>query len=73
MTAPLKILMLEDNTTDAEIVQRMLLKGNLFFEFRLAIDKETYLEALDKFQPDIILSDHSFTTIQFNKCPGCGP
>jgi PAS domain S-box-containing protein len=54
-----KILILEDSDFDAEIVQRLLLKKKLQYEFHLAIDKATYLLALDQFRPDIILSDHS--------------
>ena len=60
----LKILMLEDSTDDAEIIQRFLLDKKFDCEFRLAIDKETYLLALDQFHPDIILADHSLP--QFN-------
>ena len=59
MKDSLKILLLEDNTDDAEIIQRFLLKEKLNCGFRLAIDKKTYLSALDQFNPDIILSDHS--------------
>jgi len=59
MKALLKILILEDNDTDAELVQQLLQKEKLHCEFRLAINKETYLLALDQFYPDIILSDHS--------------
>ncbi len=77
MLQPLKILILEDSPVDAEMVQRQLIKGKLSCEFRLAINKETYLQALEDFRPDIILSDHSlpqFTstdalTIARNKFP----
>ena len=64
MTEPLKILMLEDHATDAEIVERLLKKQKLHFEFRLAMNKDEYLQALDQFQPDVILSDNSLP--QFN-------
>ena len=55
----LKILILEDSDTDAAIVQHLLLKEKLQCEFVVAVNKETYQAALDQFQPDIILSDHS--------------
>ncbi|MCW3119383.1 MAG: histidine kinase [Chitinophagaceae bacterium] len=55
----LKILILEDSFADSEIIQHLLRKEQLNCEFRLAIDKGTYLEALDQFHPDIVLSDHS--------------
>jgi PAS domain S-box-containing protein len=64
MQGILKILMLEDSAADAEIIQSFLAKKKLCCEFRVAIDKEEYLIALDQFHPDIILSDHSFP--QFN-------
>ena len=60
----LKILLLEDSADDAYIVQQFLIKKKLDCEFNVAIDKETYLQALDQFHPDIILSDHSLP--QFN-------
>src|SRR5258705_13180124 len=59
MKESLKILMLEDNTIDAEIIQQLLVKEKLNCEFRLAIDKDTYLQALNEFHPAIILADHS--------------
>src|SRR5258708_28290280 len=64
MKGLLKILILEDSVIDAEIVQRFLVKKKLNCEFKVANNKETYLLALDKFYPDIILSDHSLP--QFN-------
>ena len=64
MTTPLKILMLEDNLTDAWIIQRLLKKeiGNV--EFSLVKDKEQFSQGLIDFKPDLILSDH--TLPQFN-------
>ena len=64
MLEQLKILMLEDSEADAEIVQRLLKKQNQDFEFMLAMDKNSYLLALDVFQPDVILADNSLP--QFN-------
>jgi two-component system sensor histidine kinase NreB len=64
MEQPLKILLLEDSSTDAELIKRFLLKERMDCEFRLAIDRETFLEALDEFSPGVILSDNSMP--QFN-------
>jgi two-component system sensor histidine kinase NreB len=64
MEQPLKILLLEDSSTDAELIKRFLLKEKMDCEFRLAIDRETFLEALDEFSPGVILSDNSMP--QFN-------
>lgn len=59
MERPLKILLLEDSKTDAEILQRLLSKEDMNCEFHLAMNKKSFLKALDEFMPDIILSDHS--------------
>jgi len=74
----LRILMLEDTSQDAEIIQRLILNKELNCEFSLVTNKAKYLKALDEFHPDIILSDHSlpqFTsvdalTLAREKCPG---
>jgi two-component system, NarL family, sensor histidine kinase UhpB len=59
MERPLKILLLEDSATEAELIKRQLLKQKMPCEFHLAMDKENFLQALDKFSPDVILSDNS--------------
>jgi two-component system sensor histidine kinase UhpB len=51
--------MLEDSDTDAEIVQRLLIKEQMDFEFRLAMNKTAFVEALDEFNPTVILADNS--------------
>ncbi|MEO8404873.1 MAG: response regulator [Chitinophagaceae bacterium] len=58
MTESLKILLLEDNPEDAEIVQRQLKRANFKCVVKVATNKETYLQALDEFNPAIILSDN---------------
>ena len=64
MKRPLKILMLEDSETDAEIIQRLLKKTNSTFDFRLSMTENAYLRDLEEFKPDLILSDNSLP--QFN-------
>ncbi|MEP7377215.1 MAG: PAS domain S-box protein [Chitinophagaceae bacterium] len=65
MKQPLKILMLEDSETDAEIIRRLLKKkADIPFDFRLSMTKEAYLRDLEEFKPDLILSDNSLP--QFN-------
>jgi two-component system sensor histidine kinase NreB len=59
----LKILLLEDNATDAEMVQRVLTKSKLNCEFRLAVDKKSFLSHIETFSPDVVLSDHSLPQI----------
>lgn len=59
MKSPMKILMLEDNPDDADIVKRVLIKNNEPLEIRLVCNEEEYLEALNEYDPDIILSDNN--------------
>jgi two-component system sensor histidine kinase UhpB len=60
----LKILHLEDSDADAEIVSRLLKKTGLNFESRLVMNKKDFLDALNNFHPDVIISDNSLP--QFN-------
>lgn len=55
----LKILHLEDSSSDAELVRRLLKKNSFEFDRLLVDTKEEFLSALEIFEPDIILSDHS--------------
>jgi two-component system, NarL family, sensor histidine kinase UhpB len=59
MAEPLKILMLEDSPDDAAIIQWLLRKEKLNCEFSVTMTRKGYLEALEQFQPDIVLSDNS--------------
>src|SRR6187402_2277587 len=59
MTDPLKILMLEDDPTDAEIVQRLLRKEQWNIEFTLVMTRTDYEAALERLHPDLILADNS--------------
>ena len=54
----LKILMLEDNRMDAELIQRQLLKAEPDCEFRLMMTKEAFEQSLTEFDPHIVLSDN---------------
>lgn len=77
MVDKMKILILEDNKNDAELLLHALKKSELNFSYELADTKEQFKIALDEFKPDIILSDYhlpSFNGIEaFNikqsKCP----
>ena len=59
MKEQLKILLLEDSETDAEIVMRLLKKSKPLYEFRLVMSEKDYKNALNEFRPDVILSDNS--------------
>lgn len=64
MNQALKILLLEDNALDAEIIERLLKTDHKNWECRLATNKRAFMAGLEEFAPDIILSDHSLP--QFN-------
>ena len=52
------IVILEDEPTDAELVERALRKGNLKFTTRRAENKAGFVQVLDESKPDIVLSDY---------------
>jgi len=58
MSSKLKILFLEDNVFDYELICRHLKRSDVDFEPLHVHTREDYIEALEMFKPDIILSDH---------------
>src|ERR1700754_2319174 len=54
----LKILMLEDNPEDAFLIERVLRKDNMVFVSERVDTREQFCESIDRFQPDVVLSDH---------------
>jgi signal transduction histidine kinase len=64
MNNKLKILMLEDERDDAELIGRSMIKSGMSFESKRVDTKEDFAEAINSFSPDVILSDHSLP--QFN-------
>jgi len=54
----IKILMVEDNSSDAELIQLHLRENKLNFTAKVVESKTAYIKALTEFAPDIILSDH---------------
>ena len=73
----LRILILEDVTTDAELIKDELTEAGTVFTSCCVKDKGPYLNALDEFSPDIILSDYSLPSfdglsalkLAVRKCP----
>ena len=59
MKKTLKILCLEDDQEDFEIINHILEKGGLSIAPIRVDTKEKYLDALTTYHPDVILSDHS--------------
>lgn len=60
----LKILYLEDSAYDAEMTLRSIKKLGIETEVKIVDNKEDFSDALQHYQPDLILSDHSL--YQFN-------
>lgn len=54
----LKILMLEDNDDDVELIVRILQKEKFRFQHQRVETKEEFHQAIDGFNPDIVLSDN---------------
>ena len=64
MSQLLKILVLEDLPADVEFIKRELKKAGMKFEMKDVDNKADYIDALDNYEPDVVLSDHSLP--QFN-------
>jgi len=59
MKANLKILILEDNQSDADLIHRELKRSGMNFISEIVQTREEFENALQNFSPDIILSDYS--------------
>src|SRR5256885_16095299 len=53
-----RILLLEDNDADAELVEVELRRAELDFTARRVVTRPDFERALREFHPDIIVSDH---------------
>ena len=59
MDKKLRILIVDDSSADAELIERELVKGSINYISKLAKSKDEYLSALGEFVPDIILCDYN--------------
>jgi PAS domain S-box-containing protein len=59
MEKPIKILFIEDNPSDAEIILRQIKKDRIQFDKKLVETRDKFLSELNTFRPDIIVSDYS--------------
>lgn len=62
MDEPLRVLLLEDVPTDAELVERELRKTYPDCVVRCVDDREEFEHALEQFAPHAVLSDHRLAT-----------
>jgi diguanylate cyclase (GGDEF)-like protein/PAS domain S-box-containing protein len=58
-TPSVRVLMVEDVATDAELEIRELKRAGMRVEHRLVDREETFVSALQQFSPDVIISDFS--------------
>lgn len=59
MTTPgLRILMLEDTQTDAELIELELREAGMAFTAMRVQTREDFIRALEEFDPDVVLSDY---------------
>ena len=54
----LRILLLEDSPTDAELNERVLHKAGIEFDSLRVDTRDAFIRALEEFRPDLILSDY---------------
>ena len=77
MDKKLRILLLEDVASDAELIERQLRKAKLAFSSERVETKEAFVRGIEKFKPHLILADYSLPTfdglsalaIAQEKCP----
>lgn len=58
MSIPLRILAIEDDPTDAVMVNHTLAKSGLEFEFKRVETEVDFRQEIELHPPDVILSDH---------------
>jgi DNA-binding NarL/FixJ family response regulator len=59
MIKPVRVLMLEDNAADAELIRHELLRSGLATVTERVDTEDTFASAIRDFAPDVVLSDHS--------------
>ncbi len=59
MTEPMRVLILEDQSADAELMARALKAGGVEFTARRVATRDDFLRALAEFEPTLILADYS--------------
>jgi sigma-B regulation protein RsbU (phosphoserine phosphatase) len=57
METELKILLLEDNYSDAELLMHTLSRADMRYDLHLVESKDHFISELDGFDPDVVLAD----------------
>src|SRR3954451_25470809 len=68
-----RILMLDDSADDLELIERELLQGGVVFTSKLEQTREAYLQALQDFIPELILSDDGLPSFDRPSALGYAP
>jgi len=58
MNEYIRILILEDRVSDAELVRETLMEAGIPFTAQWAANEKEFLRELERFNPDLILSDY---------------
>ncbi|MEO9050923.1 MAG: response regulator, partial [Ginsengibacter sp.] len=58
MSSNIKILVLESNEADVASIRCSLRKAKINFEIKVVTNKASYIEELESYRPDVILSNH---------------
>ena len=59
MDTKLKILFVEDNPADLRMIKVFILEGNILFDSLVVETHEDFVDAINSYKPDIILSDYN--------------
>jgi len=59
----IRILLLEDSAMDADLIRHALRMGGLVFSLEHADNKAAFIRQIEKFSPDLILSDFSLPSL----------
>lgn len=62
MVEPLRIIILENNSADAELIQFELQEAGLVFSSKVVITEGDFVRELQEFSPDLIISDYDLPT-----------
>jgi len=54
----IRILILEDNPTDAELIEHELRKGEIVFQSKRVETRDDFISQIEEFTPQIILADY---------------
>jgi PAS domain S-box-containing protein len=58
MDTPLRILILEDNSLDARLIEFEIEEAGIAFHSKVVASKQDFIKSIQDFPPDIILSDY---------------